>query len=86
MMLYHSITKSEEEQIAKTIAKEQRKYDLQQTFYSRVHSISKEAGVDIKAAEKLRKSARKKMMEQKKLDKKLNQERLKMINEKGKNE
>ena len=60
MMLYHSIINSEEERIAKNIVKEQRKYNLQQTFYSRVNSISKETGVDIKGAEKLRKSAWKK--------------------------
>ena len=62
MMLYHSIINSEEERIAKNIVKEQRKYNLQQTFYSRVNSISKETGVDIKGAEKLRKSAWKKLI------------------------
>ena len=86
---------SEEERIAKNIVTEQRKYNLQQTFYSRVHSISKETGVDIKAAEKLRKSAWKKLIKQKrkiykkdcrmKWNKKQNQEQLKMINGKGKN-
>ena len=55
MMLYHSMINSEEEFIAKNIVKEQHKCNLQQTFYSRVHSISKETGVDVKAAEKLRK-------------------------------
>ena len=65
MMLYHSIINSEEESVAKNIVKEQHKYNLQQTFYSRVHSISKETGVDIKAAEKLRKSAWKKLIKQK---------------------
>ena len=96
MMLYHSIINSEEERITKNIVKEQRKYNLQQTFYSRVHSISKETGVDIKAAEKLRKSAWKKLIKQKikgniqkrtgmKWDKKQKQEQLKMINGKGKN-
>ena len=50
MILYHSIINREEEHIAKNIVKEQRKYNLQQTFYSRVHSFSKETGVDIKAA------------------------------------
>ena len=55
MMLCHSIINSEEECIAKIIVKEQRKCNLQQTFYSRVHSISKETRVDVKAAEKLRK-------------------------------
>ena len=86
---------SEEERIAKNIVTEQCKYNLQQTFYSRVHSISKETGVDIKAAEKLRKSAWKKLIKQKreiykkdcrmKWNKKQNQEQLKMINGKGKN-
>ena len=65
MMLYHSIINNEEERIAKNIVKEQRKYNLQQTFYRRVNSISKETGVDIKAAEKLRKSAWKKLIKQK---------------------
>ena len=65
MMLYHSKIKSEEERIAKNIVKGQLKYNLQQTFYSRVNSISKEPGVDIKAAEKLRKSAWKKLIKQK---------------------
>ena len=65
MILYHSIITTEKERIAKNIVKEQRKYNLQQTFYSRVHSISKETGVDIKAAEKLRKSAWKKLIKQK---------------------
>ena len=55
MMLCHSIINSEEECIAKIIVKEQRKCNLQQTFYNRVHSISKETRVDVKAAEKLRK-------------------------------
>ena len=46
MMLYHSITNSEEEQIAKNIVKEQRIIsNHQQTFYSRVNSISKETGI-----------------------------------------
>ena len=65
MKLYHSIINSEEEHIAKYIVKEQRKYNLQQTFYSRTHSISKETGVDIKAAEKLRNSAWKILIKQK---------------------
>ena len=65
MMLYHSIINSEEEHIAKNIGKEQHKYNLQQTFYSRAHSISKETGVDIKAAEKLRNSAWKILIKQK---------------------
>ena len=56
MMLYHGIINSEE-RVAKNIDKVQRKYNLQQTFYSRVNSVSKETGVDTKAAEKLRKSA-----------------------------
>ena len=86
---------NEEERIAKNIVKEQRKYNLQQTFHSRVHSISKETGVDIKAAEKLRKLAWKKLIKQKreiykkdcrmKWNKKQNEELLKMINGKGKN-
>ena len=41
------------------------KYNLQQTFCRRIHSISKEARVDIKATEKLRKSAWKKLIKQK---------------------
>ena len=57
MMLHHSVINSEEERIAKNIVKEQCKYNLQQTFDSRVNSITKETGVDIKVAEKLRKSA-----------------------------
>ena len=57
MMLYHSITNNEEELITKNIVKEQRKYNLPQIFYSRGNSVSKEARVDIKAAEKMRKSA-----------------------------
>ena len=65
MMVYHSIINSEEERIAKKIVKKQRKYTLQQTFYSRVHSISKDTGVDLKAAEKHRRSARKKLIKQK---------------------
>ena len=65
MMVYHSIINSEEERIAKKIVKEQRKYTLQQTFYSRVNSISKDTEVDLKAAEKHRRSARKKLIEQK---------------------
>ena len=65
MMLYHSIINSEEECVAKNIVKEQCKYNLQQTFCSRVHSISKETGVDVKAAEELRKSAWKKLIKQK---------------------
>ena len=57
MMLYHSIINSEEERITKNIVKEQRKYNLPQIFYSRGNSVSKETRVDIKAAEKMRKSA-----------------------------
>ena len=64
MTLYHSIINSEEERIAKTIVQEQHKYNLQETFYRRVNSINKETGVDIKAAEKLRKSAWKKLIKQ----------------------
>ena len=64
MMLYHSIINSEEECVAKNIVKEQCKYNLQQTFCSRVHSISKETGVDVKTAEELRKSAWKKLINQ----------------------
>ena len=64
IMLYHSIINSEEERIAKNIVKEQHKYNLQQTFYTRVYSVSKETGVDIKAAEKLRTSAWKKLIKQ----------------------
>ena len=41
MMLYHSIINSEGERIAKNIVKEQCKYNLQQTFHSRINSISK---------------------------------------------
>ena len=49
MILYNGIINSEEEHIytAKNIVKEQRKYNLQQTFDNRVHSISKETGVDV---------------------------------------
>ena len=65
MMLYHSIINSEEERVAKNIVQEQCKHNLQQTFYSRAHSINKETGVDIKAEEKLRKSAWKKLVKQK---------------------
>ena len=64
-MLYHSIISNEEERIAKNIVKEQHKYNLQQTFYSRVNSISKETEVDTIAAERHRKSAWKKCIKQK---------------------
>ena len=64
MMLYHGILNSEE-RVAKNIVKEQCKYNLQQTFYNRVNSIIKETGVGTKAAEKLRKSAWKKLIKQK---------------------
>ena len=95
MMLHHSLINSEEERIAKNIVKEQCKYNLQQTFYSRVNSITKETGVDIKVAEKLRKSEWKKLIKQKikgnikkrlwdQMGKKQNQEQLKMKNGKGK--
>ena len=50
---------------SKNIVKEQCKYNLEQTFYSRVNAISKETRVDIEAAQKLRKSTWKKFFKQK---------------------
>ena len=47
------------------MVKERCKYNLPLTFYNRANSISREIGVDIKVAEKLRKSARKKLIKQK---------------------
>ena len=89
--LQYSIAK---ERIAKIIVKEQRKYNLQQIFYSRVNSISEETGADINAADNS-KSAWKKLIKQKingiiqkrlggEMGQKQNQEQLKIINEKGK--
>ena len=65
MMLHHSIVNSEEERLANNKVKEQSKCNLRQTLCSRVNSINKETGVDIKAAENLRKSAWKELIEQK---------------------
>ena len=62
MIPYHSIINSEEERIAKSMVKEQHKYYLEKNFYSRINIVSKGIGVDIKVAEKLRKSARKKLI------------------------
>ena len=44
MRLYHSIITIEEKNIAKNLVKEQRKYNLEQTFNSRVTSVSKRQG------------------------------------------
>ena len=41
------------------------KYNPEQTLDSRVNSVSKEIGVDVKVAEKMRKSAWKKLIKQK---------------------
>ena len=65
MMLHQSIINSEKERLANNKVKEQRKCNLRQTFCSRVNSINKETGVDIKEAEKLRKLAWKELIEQK---------------------
>ena len=65
MMLHHSIVNSEEERLANNKVKEQSKCNLRQTLCSRANSVNKETGVDIKAAEKLRKSAWKELIEQK---------------------
>ena len=46
MMLYHSIIKKWRRMHSKNIFKEQCKYNLEQTFYSRVNSVSKEKVVD----------------------------------------
>ena len=53
---------SEEKKKKKSIVKEQHKYYLEKNFYSRINIVSKGIGVDIKVAEKLRKSARKKLI------------------------
>ena len=65
MMLHHSIVNIKEERLANNKVKEQSKCNLRQTLCSRVNSVNKETGVDIKAAEKLRKSAWKELIEQK---------------------
>ena len=64
-MLYHSVINSEEERRVKNVYKEQRKYNPEQTFYSRFNSIIKETVVDIKAVEKVRKAAWKKLIKRK---------------------
>ena len=58
MMLYHSIKNSKEESMSKNIVKGQRKYNIEETFYKRVNSVSNET-------EKMRKSSWKKLINQK---------------------
>ena len=90
-MWYNTVINSEEERIAKNTVKEQCKYNLQQTFYSRVYSISKERSrykssrktqevssmEEIDQAEDQGKYTKKTAM---KWDKKQKEEQLKMIN------
>ena len=47
------------------MVQEQHKYNLEQTFYSRLNSVRKEEVVHIKAAEKMRKLTWKKLLKQK---------------------
>ena len=42
MMLDHSLVNSEEERVTENIVKDQHVYNLEQTFYSIVNSVSKE--------------------------------------------
>ena len=65
MMFCHDKINSDEQQIANKIVKEQLKYNIEQTFYSRIKSVSRETRVDIKAAETMRKSTWKKLIKQK---------------------
>lgn len=62
-MLYHSIINSEEKRTAESMVIYRPKYNPEQTLDSRVNSVSKEIGVDVKVAEKMRKSARKKLID-----------------------
>ena len=64
-MLYHSIINSEEKRTAESMVIYRPKYNPEQTLDSRVNSVSKEIGVDVKVAEKMRKSAWKKLIKQK---------------------
>lgn len=65
MILNHSIINIEGEQIAEKILEEQLKYNIKQTFYSIVKSVSKERGVNINVAETIRKPTWKKLIKQK---------------------
>ena len=58
MILYHSIKNSKEESMSKNIVKGQRKYNIEETFYKRVNSVSNDT-------ENTRKSSWKKLINQK---------------------
>ena len=64
-VLCQNVINSEEQRMANKIVKEQFKYNIEQIFYSRIKSVSKETTVDIKARETMSKPSRKKLIKQK---------------------
>ena len=64
-VLCQNVISSEEQRMANKIVKEQFKYNIEQIFYSRIKSVSKETTVDIKARETMSKPSRKKLIKQK---------------------